>query len=226
MPNFAKSKGFQLRSGNKANAPFKIMGSSPAKQMTISSGNPEDLTEKVVEGPKNEVKKIGPKKPTPEQQQGIKVKGRDDVLTKNIEDISQKGDEEIRAKMAPKEEAEKDEKTKKKLFGNKEVEAEFADLAEMLDPTGRKKGLAAGIREGMQKQATIKKSEVFAADAETRAQEMHDSTLARNESLTKRTNQLAANESAQGNNTIDPTSEFAVVPGEEGETEANMEGQA
>jgi hypothetical protein len=32
MPNFQKSKGFQLRSGNKAKAPFKMMGSSPAKQ--------------------------------------------------------------------------------------------------------------------------------------------------------------------------------------------------
>ena len=31
MPNFNKSKGFQLRSGNKAKAPFKMMGSSPAK---------------------------------------------------------------------------------------------------------------------------------------------------------------------------------------------------
>ena len=31
MPNFQKSKGFQLRSGNKAKAPFKMMGSSPAK---------------------------------------------------------------------------------------------------------------------------------------------------------------------------------------------------
>jgi hypothetical protein len=29
MPNFNKSKGFQLRSGNKAKAPFKMMGSSP-----------------------------------------------------------------------------------------------------------------------------------------------------------------------------------------------------
>lgn len=33
MPNFNKSKGFQLRSGNKANAPFKMMGSSPAKNL-------------------------------------------------------------------------------------------------------------------------------------------------------------------------------------------------
>ena len=32
MPNFNKSKGFQLKSGNKAKAPFKMMGSSsPAK---------------------------------------------------------------------------------------------------------------------------------------------------------------------------------------------------
>ena len=32
MPNFTKSKGFQLKSGNKAKAPFKMMGSSsPAK---------------------------------------------------------------------------------------------------------------------------------------------------------------------------------------------------
>lgn len=30
MPNFQKSKGFQLKSGNKAKAPFKMMGSSPA----------------------------------------------------------------------------------------------------------------------------------------------------------------------------------------------------
>ena len=32
MPNFNKSKGFQLRSGNKGGMPFKVMGSSPAKQ--------------------------------------------------------------------------------------------------------------------------------------------------------------------------------------------------
>jgi len=31
MPNFNKSKGFQLRSGNKSGLPFKQMGSSPAK---------------------------------------------------------------------------------------------------------------------------------------------------------------------------------------------------
>jgi len=31
MPNFKKSKSFQLRSGNKEGAPFKMMGSSPAK---------------------------------------------------------------------------------------------------------------------------------------------------------------------------------------------------
>ena len=30
MPNFQKSKGFQLRSGNKGGMPFKVMGSSPA----------------------------------------------------------------------------------------------------------------------------------------------------------------------------------------------------
>ena len=31
MPNFNKSKGFQLKSGNKGGMPFKEMGSSPAK---------------------------------------------------------------------------------------------------------------------------------------------------------------------------------------------------
>ena len=36
MPNFNKSKGFQLRSGNKAKAPFKMMGSSPAKNEKTS----------------------------------------------------------------------------------------------------------------------------------------------------------------------------------------------
>jgi len=35
MPNFNKSKGFQLRSGNKANAPFKMMGSSPANYLGL-----------------------------------------------------------------------------------------------------------------------------------------------------------------------------------------------
>ena len=38
MPNFQKSKGFQLKSGNKANAPFKMIGSSPAKQSASFGG--------------------------------------------------------------------------------------------------------------------------------------------------------------------------------------------
>ena len=37
MPNFTKSKGFQLKSGNTAKAPFKMMGSSPAKQVTAEA---------------------------------------------------------------------------------------------------------------------------------------------------------------------------------------------
>lgn len=48
MPNFNKSKGFQLRSGNKANAPFKMMGSSPAKQGFMDALNafkPEGLVD-------------------------------------------------------------------------------------------------------------------------------------------------------------------------------------
>ena len=59
------------------------------------------MRKKVEEGPKEKVKKIGPKKPTPEQQQGIKVKERDDVLTENIKDTSQKGDEQIQKKTPP-----------------------------------------------------------------------------------------------------------------------------
>jgi hypothetical protein len=72
MPNFQKSKGFQLRSGNKAKAPFKMMGSSPAKQsifgpskLDLKSANDGDSTvEKVSEKvtgpktPKKEPKKI------------------------------------------------------------------------------------------------------------------------------------------------------------------------
>ena len=33
MPNFKKSKGFQLKSGNSANGPFKMMGSSPTPKL-------------------------------------------------------------------------------------------------------------------------------------------------------------------------------------------------
>ena len=38
MPDFNKSKGFQLKSGNKANAPFKMMGSSPLQQREVTKG--------------------------------------------------------------------------------------------------------------------------------------------------------------------------------------------
>lgn len=222
MPNFAKSKGFKLRSGNVANAPFKLMGSSKKTGLEVDSKyddfgkesiNKVEVGNKVMKGTakdkgisKNIEESKGPSKETKK-----KIKEDKASIEKQAKEVGK-----------PKEKA---GKTKKKLFGNKEVELEFAYLAEMLEPYDRKKGLAAGMKEDMEKQATIKKSEVFAADAETRAQEMHDSKLARNESLTKRTNQLAANESAQGNNTIDPTSEFAVVPGEEGETVANMESE-
>jgi hypothetical protein len=51
MPNFNKSKGFQLRSGNKAKAPFKMMGSSPANDGVKSSFNPKvfDKEDNIVE---------------------------------------------------------------------------------------------------------------------------------------------------------------------------------
>ena len=72
---------------------------SPARKINLLSGDPEkELRKEVEEGPKEKVKKIGPKKPTPEQRQGIKVKGRDDVLTKNIKDTSSIGDEQIQKK--------------------------------------------------------------------------------------------------------------------------------
>ena len=51
MPNFNKSKGFQLRSGNKAKAPFKMMGSSPAKQGfmdTLNAFKPESKTKDIL----------------------------------------------------------------------------------------------------------------------------------------------------------------------------------
>jgi len=43
MPNFQKSKGFQLRSGNKGGAPFKMMGSSsPVYKLGEKEGNTKE----------------------------------------------------------------------------------------------------------------------------------------------------------------------------------------
>ena len=50
MPNFQKSKGFQLRSGNKADTPFKMMGSSsPAKQFLDDKGEYQSSDDRVKE---------------------------------------------------------------------------------------------------------------------------------------------------------------------------------
>ena len=60
MPNFNKSKGFQLKSGNKAKAPFKMMGSSsPAKGWgDIFGGANKQAEEMAKQTPKVETIKI------------------------------------------------------------------------------------------------------------------------------------------------------------------------
>ena len=60
MPNFTKSKGFQLKSGNKAKAPFKMMGSSsPAKGWgDIFGGANKQAEEMAKQTPKVETIKI------------------------------------------------------------------------------------------------------------------------------------------------------------------------
>jgi hypothetical protein len=68
MPNFTKSKGFQLRSGNIAKAPFKMMGSSPAKQsygFSMTDDKTKDLKPKKVKTTKiddSKTEKVKPQK--------------------------------------------------------------------------------------------------------------------------------------------------------------------
>ena len=71
MPNFQKSKGFQLRSGNKGGAPFKMMGSSPA---TYGGGITNLLSAKEKDSTVEKVSKnvTGEKTPKPEPKK-IKV---------------------------------------------------------------------------------------------------------------------------------------------------------
>jgi len=184
MPNFAKSKGFKLRSGNTANAPFKLMGSSPAKQsygFSMTGDKTKDIehpdanktkTTNTTKGQKN-TNKVIPQKidiVTENPKTGKREKVGETNTSSRPEDnatpeqrmgsdyvTEEPKPQKKKAKGKEGEKKGKEEKTKKKWFGNKEVEAEFADLAEMLDPTGKKKGLAAGIREGIEKKNTIKK---------------------------------------------------------------------
>ena len=59
MPNFNKSKGFQLRSGNKGGMPFKVMGSLPAKGWgDIFGGANKQAEEMAKQTPKVETIKI------------------------------------------------------------------------------------------------------------------------------------------------------------------------
>ena len=57
MPNFQKSKGFQLRSGNKGGMPFKEMGSSPIQHTSVTGTRHEHREggKKILHGPDGKV---------------------------------------------------------------------------------------------------------------------------------------------------------------------------
>jgi len=75
MPDFKNSKGFQLRSGNKPNAPFKMMGSSPAKNeiFGLSGGTSYDASDL-----------LSTKKKTPKIKDDTKVIKIDESKTEKV----------------------------------------------------------------------------------------------------------------------------------------------
>tara|TARA_R100001463_G_scaffold4044_2_gene15669 strand:- start:1163 stop:1825 length:663 start_codon:yes stop_codon:yes gene_type:complete len=83
MPNFNKSKGFQLRSGNKANAPFKMMGSSPVKGGFMDALNAFKPESKTKDLKAKEVTTIdttkGQKNTNKVKSADLKIKGTDKV---------------------------------------------------------------------------------------------------------------------------------------------------
>ena len=94
MPNFQKSKGFQLKSGNKAKAPFKMMGSSsPAKGWgdifggankqanEMAKQTPKIKTTKIDES-KNERVKLGSSRPNGEDAVTKTTSKKGEVKTK------------------------------------------------------------------------------------------------------------------------------------------------
>jgi hypothetical protein len=240
MPNFTKSKGFQLRSGNIAKAPFKMMGSSPAKQsygFSMTDDKTKDITtpdndnkvitkkqsakDVILEGESSKKVRVA----TPKE---LRKKHRKEGNRITNKERKEAGEGTVASRTL------KGVKKGAKKAGNwlgrgwkkfqahhdsgegKKVEAEFLELGEMLDPS--KKGMAQNIRDNMQKEATIKKSDVFAkseaekqAKKEKRDVEAHESQLLVDQSLVNaRNNKVTKGESINQDNTTDATEPFAV----------------
>ena len=232
MPNFTKSKGFQLRSGNIAKAPFKMMGSSPAKQsygFSMTDDKTKDLKLKEVKTTKiddSKTEKVKPKKldivtENPETGKREKV-GETNTSSRpeRVEAVTKKPKpEEVTDDTMVRDQPKEGKKSlwqKYKAYRDsdkfKENDAAIQDLAAMLDPTGRKKG-GKEIRDRLDKKATIKKSDIFAkseaekqAKKETRDIEMHESKLAMNQSLTDKRNKDAQEDQENSLTTENETS--------------------
>jgi len=232
MPNFQKSKGFQLRSGNKAKAPFKMMGSSPAKQsygFSMTDDKTKDLKLKEVKTTKiddSKTEKVKPKKldivtENPETGKREKV-GETNTSSRpeRVEAVTKKPKpEEVTDDTMVRDQPKEGKKSlwqKYKAYRDsdkfKENDAAIQDVAAMFDPTGRKKG-GKEIRDRLDKKATIKKSDIFAkseaekqAKKETRDIEMHESKLAMNQSLTDKRNKVAQEDQENSLTTENETS--------------------
>tara|TARA_R100000951_G_C2608263_1_gene170379 strand:+ start:47 stop:826 length:780 start_codon:yes stop_codon:yes gene_type:complete len=203
MPNFNKSKGFQLRSGNKANAPFKMMGSSPAKNLggllgkigsskTDASGDllfnkqktpkaPETKTIDTTEGQKN-TNKVKPA--------NLKIKGTDKVSS-----TSSRPDSEGPVTKEPKP---KSNKAKPKLSeaakaAKKEKRAQaFRDAGEIISNVGDPNTSMSSVIQGQADRRTDK------ADKAT-ARKDKDIQNKKDIANTKRTNQVIAEHTAKLN---------------------------
>jgi hypothetical protein len=232
MPNFTKSKGFQLKSGNTAKAPFKMMGSSPLEMHKKGHKPGDDTKSESSFGDfgKDKTNEVDAKRKTIRatadgkskvNMQKLELEEPSKKTKKLIKEDKANIDKQAKEVGKPKKEGKEGtwlgRITKKyKAYRDsdkfKENDAAIQDFAAALDPTGRKKG-GKEIRDRLDKKATIKKSDIFAkseaekqSSKETRDIEMHESKLAMNQSLTDKRNKVAQEDQENSLTTENETS--------------------
>lgn len=203
MPNFDKSKDFQLRSGNVVNAPFKMMGSSSPMLQTCdangmcSAGGATDGTAnkpklKTSENLGYKKDQMGGKKNTTlktdknKEIRGLEIKDEDsDTFGGEAAKLDSKptvdeaaaaaGDGEKKMSLWQKFQAHHDSGNAKK------VEAEFKDAAKAIGGKGYTGGGGDAIRTGIAKTEAIKTSDAFKkneADKKSASQSVKDKQTA------------------------------------------------
>ena len=156
MPNFQKSKGFQLRSGNKAKAPFKMMGSSPVHYEV----NPKDLAaRKDKEAKANEESAKAKSIETKNAAEAKIAKEKNDAANKSAADKAAK-DKEAKASRGWEEKKEANKAEKKENRGTRKdfKKGNKEEIAELKESGADRKTVRAAKKENRQEQKDLKQS--------------------------------------------------------------------